>query len=301
MYEIGKAVSTASYFEIDDVIDPADTRRWLTALLDTAPAPLPRHGQEAPEHRYLVSAGARSASRWSSPSRGVVQLVGRLRLRPGGRTAAVGRARSRTTPVVVALALATLHQQLPGVRRPPRRRSRGAVPAAGRRRRWACRSGCSSSSRRGRPAARGGDRGGRAGRGGGRSSAGPRSAPRRPRSRSRRRGWRPGALTMSAGVNGPPLVFVLQARHFRPDRFRATITHVLRRARHHQRGGVRGDGRVRRRCGLGRCVASLPGLAVGCSRRASCRSGATSTRSASAGWCSPSWPSPAITDDHHVA
>ena len=36
-----------------------------------------------------------------------------------------------------------------------------------------------------------------------------------------------GALTMSAGVNGPPLVFVLQARHFPPDRFRATITTVF--------------------------------------------------------------------------
>ena len=36
-----------------------------------------------------------------------------------------------------------------------------------------------------------------------------------------------GALTMSAGINGPPLVFVLQARHFPPDRFRATITAVF--------------------------------------------------------------------------
>ena len=36
-----------------------------------------------------------------------------------------------------------------------------------------------------------------------------------------------GALTMSAGVNGPPLVFVLQARHFEPTRFRATITSVF--------------------------------------------------------------------------
>ncbi len=36
-----------------------------------------------------------------------------------------------------------------------------------------------------------------------------------------------GALTMSAGVNGPPLVFVLQARRFDPARFRATITSVF--------------------------------------------------------------------------
>ena len=36
------------YFEIDDVIDPADTRRWITALLDAAPAPLPRAGKKRP-------------------------------------------------------------------------------------------------------------------------------------------------------------------------------------------------------------------------------------------------------------
>ena len=48
MYEVGKALSVASYFEIDDVIDPADTRRWLTALLDAAPPPLPRAGKKRP-------------------------------------------------------------------------------------------------------------------------------------------------------------------------------------------------------------------------------------------------------------
>ncbi len=37
MYEHGKAVSVATHFEIDDVIDPADTRRWVTTLLDAAP------------------------------------------------------------------------------------------------------------------------------------------------------------------------------------------------------------------------------------------------------------------------
>jgi len=36
-----------------------------------------------------------------------------------------------------------------------------------------------------------------------------------------------GALTTSVGTNGPPLVFVLQARRFEPDRFRATITSVF--------------------------------------------------------------------------
>ena len=39
MYEHGKAVSVATHFEIDDVIDPADTRRWLTTLLEAAGPP----------------------------------------------------------------------------------------------------------------------------------------------------------------------------------------------------------------------------------------------------------------------
>jgi len=37
LYEYGKALSIAEYFEIDDVIDPADTRRWISALLDSTP------------------------------------------------------------------------------------------------------------------------------------------------------------------------------------------------------------------------------------------------------------------------
>jgi acetyl-CoA carboxylase carboxyltransferase component len=33
-YDRGSAISVASYFEIDDVIDPADTRRWVRLLFD---------------------------------------------------------------------------------------------------------------------------------------------------------------------------------------------------------------------------------------------------------------------------
>jgi acetyl-CoA carboxylase carboxyltransferase component len=33
-YERGRGISMASYFEIDDVIDPADSRRWITTLFD---------------------------------------------------------------------------------------------------------------------------------------------------------------------------------------------------------------------------------------------------------------------------
>ena len=48
MYEHGKAINSASYFEIDDVIDPADSRRWIVAALDAAPTPTPRTGKKRP-------------------------------------------------------------------------------------------------------------------------------------------------------------------------------------------------------------------------------------------------------------
>ncbi len=35
-YERGRGISMASYFEIDDVIDPVDTRRWIGTLFDEA-------------------------------------------------------------------------------------------------------------------------------------------------------------------------------------------------------------------------------------------------------------------------
>jgi acetyl-CoA carboxylase carboxyltransferase component len=37
LYEHGKALSVATHFEIDDVIDPADTREFVTAVLDATP------------------------------------------------------------------------------------------------------------------------------------------------------------------------------------------------------------------------------------------------------------------------
>ncbi|MGW5417753.1 acyl-CoA carboxylase subunit beta [Actinomadura geliboluensis] len=36
-YEYGRALHAATVFELDDVIDPADTRRWITAVLAGAP------------------------------------------------------------------------------------------------------------------------------------------------------------------------------------------------------------------------------------------------------------------------
>ena len=39
-YANGQALNSASYFELDDVIDPAASRRWITAAFDdwTPPA-----------------------------------------------------------------------------------------------------------------------------------------------------------------------------------------------------------------------------------------------------------------------
>ena len=47
-YERGKALNTATHFEIDDVIDPADSRRWIASALAAAPPPLPRTGKKRP-------------------------------------------------------------------------------------------------------------------------------------------------------------------------------------------------------------------------------------------------------------
>jgi len=45
-YERGKSLNMAAYFEIDDVIDPADSRRWIATLFDS-PMP-PRAGKRRP-------------------------------------------------------------------------------------------------------------------------------------------------------------------------------------------------------------------------------------------------------------
>jgi acetyl/propionyl-CoA carboxylase alpha subunit/acetyl-CoA carboxylase carboxyltransferase component len=48
LYENGKAVSTATFFEIDDVIDPAESRRWITMALLASPVRPPRAGKKRP-------------------------------------------------------------------------------------------------------------------------------------------------------------------------------------------------------------------------------------------------------------
>jgi len=48
MYRVGKAVSMADHFEIDEVIDPIESRRWISTALGSAPSPRPRQGKKRP-------------------------------------------------------------------------------------------------------------------------------------------------------------------------------------------------------------------------------------------------------------
>ena len=48
MYQIGKGLSMADHFEIDDVIDPQDSRQWITAALRAAGPPAKRTGKKRP-------------------------------------------------------------------------------------------------------------------------------------------------------------------------------------------------------------------------------------------------------------
>ncbi len=47
-YERGKGVNVASHFEIDDVIDPMESRRWVLAGLKASPPPAARTGKKRP-------------------------------------------------------------------------------------------------------------------------------------------------------------------------------------------------------------------------------------------------------------
>lgn len=47
-YQRGKGLNMASHLELDDVIDPADTRRWLARGLAAMPAPAPRTTRKRP-------------------------------------------------------------------------------------------------------------------------------------------------------------------------------------------------------------------------------------------------------------
>ena len=94
-----------------------------------------------------------------------------------------------------------------------------------------------------------------------------------------------GALTMSAGVNGPPLVFVLQARHFDQRRFRAHDHDDLRRPRRRQHRRLRRAGRDRP--GHRPRHRRRPAGPRRSARRPASPCAATSTPAASGASCSP--------------
>ncbi len=48
MYDRGKAVNYATAFELDEVIDPKDTRHWISSGLKSTPKPIPREGKKRP-------------------------------------------------------------------------------------------------------------------------------------------------------------------------------------------------------------------------------------------------------------
>ena len=77
-YERGKGINMAAYGEIDDVIDPADSRRWIATLFDESAGGGGRPGQAPPARSTpgSRSASARSARRRrAAPRRGCSTLT----------------------------------------------------------------------------------------------------------------------------------------------------------------------------------------------------------------------------------
>ena len=52
-YERGKALNAGMSFAVDDVIDPADSRHWITAAFDAAPPPPPRQPRQEKKRRNV--------------------------------------------------------------------------------------------------------------------------------------------------------------------------------------------------------------------------------------------------------
>jgi acetyl-CoA carboxylase carboxyltransferase component len=47
-YERAKAVNSAPFFGVDDIIDPADSRSWIATGLNSVPPVEPRKGKKRP-------------------------------------------------------------------------------------------------------------------------------------------------------------------------------------------------------------------------------------------------------------
>jgi acetyl-CoA carboxylase carboxyltransferase component len=52
LYRSGKALNSATHFGIDEVIDPADSRRWIASTLRSTPPPSARTTKK---HRFVDS------------------------------------------------------------------------------------------------------------------------------------------------------------------------------------------------------------------------------------------------------
>jgi len=48
MYEVGKGISMADHFEIDDVIDPMESRRWISSALKATSSTNSQRGKKRP-------------------------------------------------------------------------------------------------------------------------------------------------------------------------------------------------------------------------------------------------------------
>ena len=47
-YERGRAINYGVSFGVDDVIDPADSRQWISNAFGSVPPPPPREGKKRP-------------------------------------------------------------------------------------------------------------------------------------------------------------------------------------------------------------------------------------------------------------
>jgi hypothetical protein len=106
MYEKGKALNAAALFEIDDVIDPADTRRWIMAGLRSAPPPARPAGKKHADQRVVTPAG-QGGPRGQKHELTLQLIMSIVSLRqrcaaPAGRVGKAGGLRGRLRPAGAA-------------------------------------------------------------------------------------------------------------------------------------------------------------------------------------------------------
>ena len=145
-YERGRGVSMAAYFEIDDVIDPADTRRWISTLFDDPARGLVGAPRQAPartstpgsarQRQQQRPQAPRSSTSWLStrtpePVRQPVDRPLEPRIVERDQRAALV-----ADQVVMVVAAGLSARTAPGPPPPPRARPARARPADPARGRW---------------------------------------------------------------------------------------------------------------------------------------------------------------------